>query len=58
MLTKNAAIAANKQNELGTLEPGKLADIVMVQGDPLDDVWNLTKVALVVKGGEVVVDKR
>jgi imidazolonepropionase-like amidohydrolase len=58
MLTKNAAIAANKQNELGTLEPGKLADIVMVQGDPLDDVWNLTKVALVVKGGEVVIDKR
>ena len=57
ILTRNAAIAAVKTDR-GTLEPGKLADIVVLDGDPLADVSNLLKVAMVLKGGEIVVDKR
>ena len=54
----NTAAAIGKSSELGTLEAGKRADIVIVDGDPLDDVFNLTRVVLVVKDGKVVSDKR
>ena len=54
----NAAAAINKSSELGTLEPGKTANIVILNGDPLDDVFNLTHVAMVVKDGKLLVDKR
>lgn len=53
----NAAAAIDKSADLGALAPGKLADIVLVRGNPLDDVFDLLKVALVVKEGRVVVDK-
>ena len=36
MLTRNAARSVLKADQIGTLEPGKLADIVIVDGDPLD----------------------
>lgn len=43
------------QNEIGTLEKGKFADIVVVNGNPLEDVTVLeTKISTVVKGGVVV----
>lgn len=58
ILTRNAAISAGRGDTVGTLEPGKLADIVVVNGDPLTDTRALLDVALVVKGGEVVVDSR
>jgi imidazolonepropionase-like amidohydrolase len=58
ILTKNAAIAAMKAGELGTLEPGKAADMVILNGDPLASVSNLLNVATVIKGGEVVVERR
>jgi imidazolonepropionase-like amidohydrolase len=54
----NTAAAIDKSSELGTLEPGKIANIVILNGDPLDDVFNLTHVVLVVKDGKVIVDKR
>ena len=38
----------------GTLEPGKWADIIAVDGDPLKDVTALEQVKFVMKGGEVV----
>jgi imidazolonepropionase-like amidohydrolase len=54
ILTKNAARSALKQDQLGTLEPGKLADIVMVNGDPLTDVYDLLNVVMTIKGGVVL----
>jgi imidazolonepropionase-like amidohydrolase len=42
------------EDRLGSLEAGKLADLVAVEGDALEDVGRLTDVAVVVKGGRVV----
>ncbi len=58
ILTKNAAATILRADERGTLEPGKLADIVILNGNPLENTANLLNVAMVIKGGEVVVDKR
>ncbi len=38
---------------VGTLEAGKLADVVAVPGDPLADIHAMEKVKFVMKGGEV-----
>jgi imidazolonepropionase-like amidohydrolase len=51
--TSNAAELLGTQNELGTIEAGKLADIVAVPGDPLADVSVMEKVEFVMKGGTV-----
>ena len=56
--TRNAAEHLGKLDELGTLEAGKLADLIMVNGDPLKDIMSLYNVELVIKGGKIVVDKR
>ena len=42
--------------DLGTLEKGKIADLIIVDGNPLKDISVLQKVKLVVKDGVVVVD--
>jgi imidazolonepropionase-like amidohydrolase len=57
ILTRNAAAAIGRSEDLGTLEPGKLADMVIVDGNPLADVYDLLKVVLVVRDGRIVVDK-
>lgn len=54
----NTAAAIGRSRELGTLEPGKTADIVILRGDPLEDVFNLTHVAVVIKSGKVLSDSR
>ncbi|HWR17796.1 MAG TPA: amidohydrolase family protein [Terriglobales bacterium] len=41
------------QDQVGTIEAGKLADIVAVPGDPLNDIAALQKVSFVMKGGQV-----
>ena len=41
------------EKEIGTVEPGKAADVIAVEGDPLKDIAVLTRVAFVMKGGEV-----
>jgi imidazolonepropionase-like amidohydrolase len=58
ILTKNAAASVIKSNELGTLEPGKVADIVILEGDPLRNTSALLSVVTTIKGGEVLIDKR
>lgn len=58
ILTKNAAVTAGLGDETGTLEAGKRADIVIVDGDPLTDIDAVLDIVLVVKDGEVVVDNR
>lgn len=59
--TKHAALALGQQDNLGTLEPGKLADLLVVDGDPLADIAVLedtAKIQLILKGGAAVVDRR
>lgn len=52
--TKNGAIAAQLEDQLGTLEVGKIADILMFEADPLADIGNIRKLSLVMKDGRVV----
>jgi imidazolonepropionase-like amidohydrolase len=58
MMGPNTAAYIEMGDQLGTLEPGKLADIILLDGDPLEGYWNWLKTKVVVKGGVVVVDKR
>lgn len=51
--TINAARAFRVDDRLGTLEPGKLADLVVLTGNPLEDIRNTRNPRLVVKNGQV-----
>jgi imidazolonepropionase-like amidohydrolase len=53
--TRIAAEALGRSDDLGTLEKGKLADFVAVEGDPLKDIRTLRNVKMVVKEGIVEV---
>lgn len=57
IMTAHTARAVFLENEIGTLEPGKVADVVIVDGNPLENIFDLLNVDLVVKGGEIVVNK-
>jgi imidazolonepropionase-like amidohydrolase len=52
--TVNAAALLGLGEEVGTLEPGKAADLIAVSGDPLSEVTALQDVGFVMKGGTVV----
>jgi imidazolonepropionase-like amidohydrolase len=52
--TINDADLLGWSDKVGTLEAGKLADLIAVDGDPLQDVTTLERVKFVMKGGEVV----
>jgi len=52
--TVNASDLLGWSSKIGTLEPGKFADLIAVDGDPLKDVTTLEQVKFVMKGGEVV----
>ena len=41
------------EKEIGTIEAGKLADLVAVPGDPIADIKQMTRVSFVMKGGVV-----
>jgi imidazolonepropionase-like amidohydrolase len=53
MATRDAAVALGKSKELGTIAAGKLADLVILNADPLIDLRNLHQIYRVVKNGTV-----
>jgi imidazolonepropionase-like amidohydrolase len=52
--TKNGATAARRSSDLGTLEKGMIADLVILDADPLADIHNIRKVRSVMQGGKVL----
>lgn len=52
--TRNGALACRMEKELGTIEAGKLADLVVLDADPLADITNIRKVRTVVRDGRVI----
>lgn len=59
--TQWAAACLGLEREIGTVEKGRLADLVLVAGNPLDDVTLLldpARIELVVKGGVICADRR
>ncbi len=56
--TQTSAEVCEVGDRLGTIEEGKLADMILVEDNPLDDIQNLHKLLLVVKDGAVVTDNR
>jgi imidazolonepropionase-like amidohydrolase len=52
--TRDAARVFSEKPRFGTIEPGKLGDLLVLDGDPLEDLANLERVHLVIKGGVVL----
>ena len=58
--TKRGAEAMRLEKELGTLEEGKLADLIVVDGDPLQDIkilQDVDRIKLVFKEGDILVNR-
>ena len=56
--TRDGAALCGRESDLGTVEVGKIADLIVVGDNPLDDIENLGKLQLVLKEGRVVADHR
>ena len=56
--TRHGAEICGVGAERGTVELGKLADLIVVGANPLDDITNVRQLQLVLKEGRVVSDKR
>lgn len=52
--TINPAKFLGKENDLGTIEPGKYADLVLLSANPLDDIGNTQKIAAVIVNGHYI----
>ena len=52
--TRNAAVVCSLDRELGTLEVGKVADVLVVSGNPLQDIHALASVRLVIHNGTII----
>ena len=50
--TRNGAIALRKADELGTIEPGRRADLLLISANPLEDIRNLRKIDRMMLDGE------
>ncbi len=55
--TKKAAENLGKGKELGTIEKGKLADIIVVDGNPVKNITDAKNIRLVMKDGKIMLDK-
>ena len=53
-ITTNAAEMLGWQDRIGSVEPGKFADLIALAGDPVADITELERVRFVMKGGEVI----
>ena len=58
LMGPNTASYIQMSDQLGTLETGKLADLILLDGNPFEGFWNMLRTKVVLKGGVVVVDKR
>jgi imidazolonepropionase-like amidohydrolase len=58
ILGQGAARSALRQDQIGTIEPGKAADLVLVAGNPLTNIDDLLNTVVTIKGGRIVSDKR
>jgi imidazolonepropionase-like amidohydrolase len=58
LMGPNTAAFIEMSDELGAIAPGKIADLVLVDGDPLKLIFNLLNVVVVVPGGMIAVDQR
>jgi imidazolonepropionase-like amidohydrolase len=56
--TTTAAALLGESHQLGELSPGHYADVVAVDGDPLQDIGRLEHVRFVMKGGQVFKNER
>lgn len=54
--TKHAAHVCDLENELGTIEPNKIADIIIVNGNPLEDLNALLNIKMVIHNGEIIIN--
>ena len=54
----NSAKFINREKDLGTIDVGKAGDVVLLGGNPFDGYWNFLTAVVVIKNGEVMVDKR
>ncbi len=52
--TRNPAELMRQAHDLGTIEPGKLADVIVVDGNPLQDIRNTRNIELVIKEGKIL----
>jgi imidazolonepropionase-like amidohydrolase len=52
--THNGAVLLGKADSLGSVEPGKLADLLLLDADPTADIENVKKIVFVMKGGQIV----
>jgi imidazolonepropionase-like amidohydrolase len=58
LMGPNSASYIEMSDQVGTLEAGKLADIVILNGNPLDGYWNMLNTRLTIVGGKIVSDQR
>jgi imidazolonepropionase-like amidohydrolase len=56
--TRTAAEVCRASDRLGTIESGKFADLIAVTANPLEDIAHLRRLAVVMKDGRIVVDRR